>query len=60
MYMGEVMDYGVITIPNRKLSRITRRNGRSIYGVLLPMSLNDLWDEIHEKRKRVTVIVKIQ
>jgi len=44
----------IIPIPKRKLSRAGSR-----YFIYLPIDLNDIWKELHEKKVEVNVIIEI-
>jgi hypothetical protein len=46
---------GTITLPNKKLTRTTK--GR--YAIYLPITMNDLWQMLHEGNARVTVTIQI-
>jgi len=50
-----IREDGSIVLPNKKLTRTTK--GR--YAIYLPVTLNDLWQRLHEGGAKVTVTIQI-
>jgi len=60
--MREEPEIGIgdtIILPYRRISRITKREDRAYYAILLPYRLNEIWEQLREKKQNVTVIIKL-
>jgi shikimate kinase len=47
---------GSIVLPDKKLTRTTK--GR--YAIYLPITMNDLWQRLHENNVRVMVTIRVK